>query len=616
VKPRPLIAIATYTVLAVSIFRFPGIAKEQTPPAEPPKLSHVRVVRLSFVQGTVTMRAAGAKQWAKAMVNSPIQQGFSIATAQKSFAEVEFENGSTARLGELSRLDFTELALTAGGDKINYLNFDQGYATFHLLPEHNDDYKVTVGNAMLEPRGKAEFRTDFDQGRLRVEVFNGRVDVAAPHQSERLSKDKVLTFNTAQGQHFDVTHGIQKDEWDQWSMARDQQQSLAYNDQAVSPESSMYGWSDLGTYGDWSYYPGYGYGWAPYEPMGWSPYSMGMWSWYPGMGDTWISGEPWGWLPFHYGMWNFDSGMGWFWQPGFMEAGFSPALVNWYEGGGLIGWGPMGMGGMLPCSMGMAGCIMAMPVDAMYAGQPVGGGGGVARPAPGRMKPIANAPVPLLTQRVLIGRPLPKGLIFPGGPRGSLITSDGLPVPRGAFASRSALPDSKDVSRAASARAPRLRAASGFARGRVAAPSTVVMGKQVSPQSILGRHTSFFSRAFAGTGLEPVRVPLGKTLGGRFPTVAGKNGDLMPRPVMQSVPGRDMARGFGESRSFSRAGGPIVLPRMSSTRASRGFGGGGFYGGGFGGGHMSGISSGPGFSGPSVGAAGHAATAAGGGGHH
>lgn len=43
------------------------------------KLSKVRVVRLSFAQGTVTVRRVGSTEWANALVNSPIQEGFSLA---------------------------------------------------------------------------------------------------------------------------------------------------------------------------------------------------------------------------------------------------------------------------------------------------------------------------------------------------------------------------------------------------------------------------------------------------------------------------------------------------------------------------------------------------------
>ena len=72
------------------------------------------------------------------------------------------------------------------------------------------------------------------------------------------------------------TNGVHKDAWDKWNQARDQQALLATNEQGVNANSALFGWSDLGTYGAWGYFPGYGYGWAPYEPAGWAPYSAGM----------------------------------------------------------------------------------------------------------------------------------------------------------------------------------------------------------------------------------------------------------------------------------------------------------------------------------------------------
>src|SRR5208283_1950326 len=108
--------------------------------------------------------------------------------------EVEFENGSTARLGEQSQMDFTQLALDAGGNRLNTLTFEQGYATLHFLPEHHDTYSVKIPDATLTPSEKAEFRTDYREGRVRVEVFTGSVKVTAPMRSVNLGKDKVLEY--------------------------------------------------------------------------------------------------------------------------------------------------------------------------------------------------------------------------------------------------------------------------------------------------------------------------------------------------------------------------------------------------------------------------------------
>src|SRR5580700_10156642 len=72
-------------------------------------VSGVRVVRLSYVSGTVAVKRPGETKWTKALVNTPVQEGFEVLTSTGSFAEVEFENCSTVRLGELSHLAFTQL---------------------------------------------------------------------------------------------------------------------------------------------------------------------------------------------------------------------------------------------------------------------------------------------------------------------------------------------------------------------------------------------------------------------------------------------------------------------------------------------------------------------------
>jgi hypothetical protein len=344
--------------VVVGLFLLPAALSAQQ------AVSHVRVVRLSYVTGTVGIKRPGSTDWTKALVNTPIQEGFEVSTSAGSFTEVEFENGSTARVGELSRVDFSQLALDAEGNKLNRLTFGEGYATFHFLPERHDIYSVKIADATLTPSGKTVFRTDLRQGRVRVEVFNGSVDVVAPSGSAKVGKDKVLEYTTSTPEEaFNVQHGITKDSWDKWSDARDTQDQLAVRDQAVGARGPLYGWSDLNTYGEWAYIPGYGNGWAPYAPMGWMPYSMGMWDNYPGMGLTYISSEPWGWLPYHYGVWDFDPDFGWFWMPGSFGY-FSPALVTMYSGPGWVGWAPLGTHGRPG-----TGFITTIPGSAIQTGQ-------------------------------------------------------------------------------------------------------------------------------------------------------------------------------------------------------------------------------------------------------
>jgi len=334
--------------------------------------SHVRIVRLSFVEGTVTVQRPDVADWAAASVNTPIQEGFKLATAESSFAEVEFENGSTARTGEQTEIEFTQLALAPSGAKVNRLTLLQGYATFHVLPEGEDVLEIKAADATLVARGKAFFRVDLDQGMERVEVFKGTVETSSPFGTWNLTRDQVLTLQPGATPADTLAEGITQDAWDQWVEQREAQVAAGanspnpsgypYNDvRSVLSEASsgpLYGWNDLGMYGTWSYIPSYGYGWIPSVPVGWMPFAIGHWSWYPGLGWTWISGDPWGWLPYHYGDWAFFNNVGWCWFPSNLGA-WSPATVNWYQGPDWVGWSPRPLGGVSGCPTGQR-CTVAV----------------------------------------------------------------------------------------------------------------------------------------------------------------------------------------------------------------------------------------------------------------
>ncbi|MBZ5542986.1 MAG: FecR domain-containing protein [Acidobacteriia bacterium] len=506
-------------------------------------LSHVRVVRVSFVSGTVAVQRPGSTEWAKATVNTPVQEGFALSTSQDSFAEVEFENGSTARLGELSKLDFTQLAMDAGGNKLNQLTFEQGYATFRFIPEHHDLYNVKIADATISPSGKSEFRTDFNDHQLRVEVFNGAVEVAAAAGTTKVGKDRVLEYSPQTAEAFNVRQGFEKDSWDKWVQARNAQSQLAFKDQAVRMHGGIYGWGDLGAYGDWAFFPGYGYGWSPYAAMGWSPYTFGMWDWYPSFGWTWISGEPWGWLPYHYGLWNFDPTFGWFWMPGSFGM-WSPALVTWYTGPGWVGWRPIGVGGRARSNP-----VAAVPTSVIQNGQlinsrtviPVKAGEGTLV----NRLPIQPTPLAMLS-----GRPLEENVVLPGrtaraqtsaGPAISSATELRAPVNRNGMAAASAS---------------RPTAFGSFRAHGAPAPTTVLMGgNPAAERAFIEAHSGVGGRVTGRAKSQPLRAQQETTLGGRFPVseAATTSGRAMIAPRSSASP-----------REFNRPG-PTVLPRGSAA---------------------------------------------------
>ena len=491
-----------FPLIVVGIFLLPTFLI-----AQQKGLSHVRVVRLSYVSGTVGVKRPASTEWAKAQVNTPIQEGFEISTSAKSYAEVEFENGSTARLGEFSKVGFEQLAMDESGNKLNRLAFEQGYATFHLLPEHHDAYSVKIADATLTPNGKSEFRTDLDHGRVRVEVFSGSVELVSRSQTVKLTKDKVLEFSPdATEVALNEKQGIVKDTWDKWTSDRDTQAQLSISDQGVPVRGPLYGWSDLDAYGEWGLFPGFGYGWSPYVSAGWSPYSMGMWSWYSGMGYTWISSEPWGWLPYHYGTWDFSPGFGWFWMPGGF-GNWSPALVSWFSGPGWIGWAPQGV-----TSAAGQSIVTTVPASVIQNGLTI-------------------------TPQIAGHEPVKAG---------TLITH--LPFEPGAGAMLSGA--------RFSASAEALFAPHAGAR-RTLAPSTMLMGGEAArEQSLHG-------------GFEPVRVRLGTTLGGTF-AVRGALGEFRGNtPAIGGAGGPTLVPHGPQSSSILQLEATPVVPSAAVGGAGR-----------------------------------------------
>jgi ferric-dicitrate binding protein FerR (iron transport regulator) len=221
-----------FLLVTLSFARSVLASPDGAQPASLADVSHARVVSVSLVSGAVLARRPGSTKWVGATVDTPIEEGVSVATAKNSFAEVQFENGSTVRLGELSRVDFTQLALAPHSGLINRLTLVIGFATLHVMPKRHDEYILHASGASLTPHGKTEFRTDLSHGRLRVEVMSGRIQVADSSRSERLGKNQVLAYDEGASAAFQVTDSIQMDEWDKWVQARDRQQaSLAgYSD--------------------------------------------------------------------------------------------------------------------------------------------------------------------------------------------------------------------------------------------------------------------------------------------------------------------------------------------------------------------------------------------------
>lgn len=283
--------------------------------------SQARIVRLSYLDGSVEIDRNAGEGFQKAVVNMPVSQGAKLWTHEDGEAEVEFEDGSTVRLAPDSRVSFDQLSLRSDGGKVTLTNVESGTAYFNLKHKNEDDFRVAVAGQDVRLAKAAHFRAEVRDRQVSVAVFKGELDLQSTKGAEIVKKNETVTFNLEDPAQYELAKGVSEGQYDWWDKERDQYQSrYAYTKNSTYASSAYggpsYGWSDLSYYGNMFYLPGWGNVWRPYDvAYGWDPFSVGYWMYYPSWGYTWVSPYPWGWTPYRYGNWLFAPGYGWVWQP-------------------------------------------------------------------------------------------------------------------------------------------------------------------------------------------------------------------------------------------------------------------------------------------------------------
>jgi uncharacterized protein DUF6600/FecR-like protein len=320
-----------------------GITLCITSPASANDYSYARVVRLSVVAGSVSIAHTGDQVWQPALANMPLQEGDTIASGAGR-AEVEFENGAVAFLAENSILQFTQLALSAGG-RLTQITLTQGTASFYGDLSSADAFAVLTSSLSVTLTGHAEFRVDSNANGGAVEVFQGNVEANSAAGVTQVRKGETLSVSAEDAEDSSTAQNRKADDFDRWVGQEDQAIAVGAADSLGYMNSAYaYGASDLYAYGSWMDCSSLGPCWQPYGmTAGWSPYMDGFWSPYASMGMTWISYEPWGWMPYHFGAWAASPDFGWVWVPGGMGAMdmWQPAMVSWVTVGNQVGWVPL-----------------------------------------------------------------------------------------------------------------------------------------------------------------------------------------------------------------------------------------------------------------------------------
>ncbi len=286
--------------------------------------SHVRIVRLSEVQGEVTMDRGAGKGYEATMQNMPVVEGAKLQT-DDGYAEIEFEDGSTMRLTPDSRVEFPQLVLHSTGAKASTVNVVRGTVYLSLENSKDNEFTLKAGQASLTVPPSAHLRIEITWPKMVLSVFSGNVTVQSGGSATTVGKKEAATLDATDASKVEVTKKVAEATFDGWDKQQIDYHKRYAGGKAFAGGGYGYGISDLNYYGSFINTPCGGQYWQPYfASAAWDPYANGAWANYGGAGYSWVSPYPWGWLPYHTGTWAFCQGSGWGWMPG----GSWQGLVN------------------------------------------------------------------------------------------------------------------------------------------------------------------------------------------------------------------------------------------------------------------------------------------------
>ncbi|MGH9404997.1 MAG: DUF6600 domain-containing protein [Terriglobia bacterium] len=319
------------------------------------------VARLSAINGGVSIQRGDAGEWTAGSLNTPLESGDSISTAQDARAEVQLDYADILRLA--GSADAKIATLDNGQIQVE---INQGLVDFTVLKGSQGQVEIDTPNIAIRPSEPGVYRVEVDsQSETRITVRKGKAEVSTQQGSAELDQGRMMMVEGDENPQYQITDAQGEDDWDRWNKDRNHQIESA---QSWRYDNSYYtGTADLDNHGHWVDVPGYDWCWTPYVDAGWIPYSAGSWDWQPYYGWTWVSREPWGWAPYHYGRW-FSWRGSWMWWPGpvtpYYRPIWAPAYVSFFGfGGGHFGFG-VGFGSGF--GYGRVGWLPIGPCDSFY----------------------------------------------------------------------------------------------------------------------------------------------------------------------------------------------------------------------------------------------------------
>src|SRR5437868_5338627 len=139
--------------------------------------SHVRIVRLSYLDGDVELDKGDGRGFNTAYLNMPITHESKL-WARDGQAEVEFEDGSSIRLTPDTIVAFNDLSLDNNGGRSTTVELQQGTAYFDIHRRDSDSFQLQFGREQVQLVKSARFRVEADKHEFEVAVMSGEVQVS------------------------------------------------------------------------------------------------------------------------------------------------------------------------------------------------------------------------------------------------------------------------------------------------------------------------------------------------------------------------------------------------------------------------------------------------------
>ncbi len=355
-----LIAAALASALQAQDSAGPPESQVGAPPAAVQPAPISRAARLSWFHGDLQVQHADNTASTptpnnpnpeSAVLNMPIPEGSRLVTGDDAEAEIEFEDGSVARMTPKSALSLDSLS-ASGKTASTRLSLLSGLAYFELRHAATATYIISAGTLLASPADNVVFRIALDQPPALVSVLSGTLTVSADNYTESSAEasaptgftatvkaGECLTADPNDPTRYFLNPQLAENDWDTWNQSRDvtaeteaATRTTARDDYAGT---QGFGWSDLDANGTWysvtnpdgstselwqptiAADPGpeaSGSADAGDDADAFDPYGEGAFV-YSGGAYLWASGYSWGWLPYRCGRWNYYPLFGWGWSP-------------------------------------------------------------------------------------------------------------------------------------------------------------------------------------------------------------------------------------------------------------------------------------------------------------